>query len=280
MTKEEIKYLLQHYDLTPNKLRGQNFLLDEEVLDDIVAKAKVSQDDLVLEVGPGLGALTQKLALKAEYVVAFEIEKSFKTPLEKIAKVNNNISLQWQDILALSPKKWQDILAQHKKTNYKIVANIPYYLTGKFIQRFVAFDPVPQGLTLMVQKEVAQRIEAKDKKMSLLALAVQLYGQVEILRLVSKKSFWPEPKVDSAVIHIFGIKKWPYQVDEKKTWQLIKRGYAKKRKKLLNNLLSDRDLDKEFLLKAFQKMGLSENARAENLQPLDWISLAEFLYKK
>ncbi|MFA6252978.1 MAG: 16S rRNA (adenine(1518)-N(6)/adenine(1519)-N(6))-dimethyltransferase RsmA [Patescibacteria group bacterium] len=280
MTKEEIKYLLQRYDLTPNKLRGQNFLLDEEVLDDIVVKAKVSKDDLVLEVGPGLGALTQKLAAKADGVVAFEIEKSFKTPLAKIAKVNNNINLQWQDILTLSPKQWQAILAQYKKTNYKIVANIPYYLTGKFIQRFVAFDPVPQSLTLMVQKEVAQRIEAKDKKMSLLALAVQLYGQVEILRLVSKKSFWPEPKVDSAVIHIFGIKKWSYPVDEKKTWQLIKRGFAKKRKKLVNNLLSDQDLDKESLSKAFQKMGLSENVRAENLEAKLWVKLAELLYEK
>ncbi len=280
MTKEEIKYLLERYDLTPNKLRGQNFLLDEEVLDVIIAKSKVTKDDLVLEVGPGLGALTQKLAVKVERVVAFEIEDSFRLPLEKIAKLNNNINIQWQDILTLQTGQWQAIMAGYKKNSYKIVANIPYYLTGKFIQRFVSFDPVPESMTLMVQKEVAERIIAKDHKMSMLALAVQLYGQVEILQMVNKKSFWPEPKVDSAVIHIFAIKKWSHQLEEKKVWQLIKRGFAKKRKKLLNNLLSDPSLDKDILLVAFNKIGLSENVRAENLAPETWIKLAELLLGK
>lgn len=278
MTKEEIKYLLQRYDLTPNKLRGQNFLLDEEVLDYIVAKAEVSRADLVLEVGPGLGALTQKLSAKAGQVVAFEIEDDFRAPLDKIAMLSSNIDIIWQDILKLDSRQWQDILAQKQFKHYKIVANIPYYLTGKFIQRFVSFDPLPDSLTLMVQKEVAERIEAKDHKMSLMSLAVKLYAQVEMLRLVPKQSFWPAPKVDSAVIHIFDIKKWSYPVDEKKTWQLIKRGYAKKRKKLLNNLLSDPQLDKNTLLAAFHKNQLDENIRAENLQAKDWIDLAKSLY--
>lgn len=280
MTKEEIRYLLERYDLTPNKLRGQNFLLDEEVLDVIIAKSRVTADDLVLEVGPGLGALTQKLAVKVAQVVAYEIEEGFRLALEKIAKLNNNINIQWQDILSLQTRQWQALMSGYKKNSYKIVANIPYYLTGKFIQRFVSFDPVPQSMTLMVQKEVAERIVAKDQKMSMLALAVQLYGQVEILQMVSKKSFWPEPKVDSAVIHIFDIKKWSYNVEEKKVWQLIKRGYAKKRKKLANNLLSDQEIDKDELLLAFDKIGLSENVRAENLSPQTWIKLAELLLKK
>lgn len=280
MTKEEIKYLLQRYDIAPNKLRGQNFLLDEEVLDYIIMKAKVAKEDLVLEVGPGLGALTQKLAAKNAQVVAFEIEDNFRAPLDKIEKLNSNTEIIWQDILTLDAKQWQAILAQKKFTHYKVVANIPYYLTGKFIQKFVSFDPVPDSLTLMVQKEVAERIEAKDDKMSMLSLAVKLYAKVEMLRLVPKKCFWPEPKIDSAVIHIFDIKKWTYPVEEKKTWQLIKRGYAKKRKKLVNNLLSDPSIEKKSLLEAFQKIGLDENIRAENLQATTWVKLAELLFKK
>lgn len=277
MTKEEIKYLLQRYNLTPNKLRGQNFLLDEDVLDYIVSKAKVNKEDFVLEVGPGLGALTQKLSVAAGRVVAFEIEDSFRAPLDKIQKLSSNVEIIWQDILTLNSKQWQAILEQNKAKNYKIVANIPYYLTGKFIQKFVSFDPLPTSLTLMVQKEVAERIEAKDDKMSLLSLAVKLYGRVEMLRLVPKKCFWPEPKIDSAVIHISDIKKWSYPVEEKPTWQLIKRGFAKKRKKLINNLLSDPSLDKKSLLAAFTKLDLSENVRAENLSAMTWVKLAELL---
>jgi 16S rRNA (adenine1518-N6/adenine1519-N6)-dimethyltransferase len=280
MTKEEIKYLLQRYDLTPNKLRGQNFLLDEDVLDYIVTKARVVKEDLILEVGPGLGALTQKLAAKNAQVVAFEIEDNFRAPLDKIKMLNKNVDIIWQDILTLNSKQWQAILDQKKVKHYKIVANIPYYLTGKFIQKFVSFDPLPDSLTLMVQKEVAERIEARDTKMSMLSLAVKLYAKVEMLRLVPKKCFWPEPKIDSAVIHIFDIKKWAYPVEEKKTWQLIKRGYAKKRKKLINNLLSDPEIEKKPLLEAFQDIGLDENIRAENLQPMTWVKLLELLSKK
>ncbi len=278
MTKTEIKYLLELYHIAPNKLRGQNFLLDEEVLDYIIKKAGVKKDDLVLELGPGLGALTQKLALHAKQVIAFEIEENFASPLDKIQKMNSNVEIIWQDILKLNINQWQEILSSKKSKHYKIVANIPYYLTGKFIQKFVSFDPVPESLTLMVQKEVAERIEAKDGKMSLLALAVKLYGQVELLRLVGRDSFWPAPKVDSAIIHIFEIKKWPHPVDEKKTWQLIKRGYAKKRKKLVNNLLSDPSIEKKELISALKSLGIDENVRAENLQARDWVKLAQLLH--
>lgn len=278
MTKTEIKYLLELYHIAPNKLRGQNFLLDEEVLDYIIKKAGVNKDDLVLEVGPGLGALTQKLALHAKQVIAFEIEENFASPLDKIQKMNSNVEIIWQDILKLNINQWQEIISSKKSKHYKIVANIPYYLTGKFIQKFVSFDPVPESLTLMVQKEVAERIEAKDGKMSLLALAVKLYAQVELLRLVGRDSFWPAPKVDSAIIHIFEIKKWSHPVDEKKTWQLIKRAYAKKRKKLVNNLLSDPSISKKELISALKSLGIDENVRAENLQAQDWVKLAQLLH--
>lgn len=280
MTQEEIKYLLHRYNLTPNKLRGQNFLLDEDILEGIAASAHITRDDLILEIGPGLGALTQKLAKRAGQIVAFELDHNFQEPLNKIININQNIEVIWQDILSLQVRQWQDILAKYNKKTYKVVANIPYYLTGKLIQKFMLFQPTPQSLTLLVQKEVAERIVAQDKKMSLLSLAVQLYGQAKILQVVEKENFYPAPKVDSALVQIFDTKKWSHQSNEKKTWQLIKRGFSQKRKKLINNLLSDQNIDKKQLLAAFQELNLSDNIRAENLQPWDWVKLSGILFKQ
>lgn len=164
MTQEEIKYLLHRYNLTPNKLRGQNFLLNEEILAAIVSDAQLKKTDLVLEIGPGLGALTQLLANQAAQVVTFELDHNFQEPLNKIANISQNIEIIWQDILSLQARQWQDILAKYNKKTYKVVANIPYYLTGKLIQKFMLFQPAPQSLTLLVQKEVAERIVAQDKK--------------------------------------------------------------------------------------------------------------------
>lgn len=280
MTQEEIKYLLHRYNLAPNKLRGQNFLLDEDILEGIAASAQITKDDLILEIGPGLGALTQKLAQQAGQIIAFELDHNFQEPLNKIANISQNIEIVWQDILSLQARQWQDILAKYNKNSYKVVANIPYYLTGKLIQKFMLFQPAPQSMTLLVQKEVAERIVAQDKKMSLLSLAVQLYGQAKILQVVEKENFYPAPKVDSALIQIFDSKKWSYQSDEKKTWQLIKRGFSQKRKKLINNLLSDQNISKKQLLAAFQELNLSDNIRAENLQPRDWVKLSGILFKQ
>ncbi|PLX26373.1 16S rRNA (adenine(1518)-N(6)/adenine(1519)-N(6))-dimethyltransferase, partial [Candidatus Parcubacteria bacterium] len=137
MDKDQLHFLLKKYNLSPNKIRGQNFLVSDSILEQIVAAAKIKEDDLILEVGPGLGALTQELVKYGDRVVAFEIDKNFAKVLNKIKGVSNNLEIIWQDILSLSDDDWAKILFKHKKEKYKIVANIPYYLTSKFIQKFI-----------------------------------------------------------------------------------------------------------------------------------------------
>lgn len=274
MTKAELNYLLKKYNLTPNKLRGQNFLLDEDVLKNICRQAALQKTDLVLEIGPGLGALTKYLVAQAGQVIALEIDPNFQAPLEKLAAVAANLDIYWRDILALDSATWQKILEQKKYHRYKVVANIPYYLTGKLINKLVLLDPQPVSLTLLVQKEVAERI-CDHKKNSLLSLAVAFYGQAKLVALVPKSSFYPPPQVDSAILHISVLHPWSYPVDEKKLWQLMRRGFASKRKKLSNNLATDPALSKENIFNALDNLGLDQNIRAENLSVKNWLDLAE-----
>lgn len=276
MEVEQLKFLLKKYQLTPNKIRGQNFLISDEVLEDIIISSKIDKQTLVLEVGPGLGALTQKLVDSAKQVVALEIDKNFKGVLDKLVKVNKNLEIIWQDILSLTNEDWQAILDKYNFLDYKIVANIPYYLTGKFVQKFILADKKPLSMTLMLQKEVAERIVDK-KKQSLLSLAVNFYAKSQLVRIVSKDNFYPQPKVDSAILCIYDIHDWTYKVSEAKTWQMVKRGFAFKRKKLFNNLLSDQNINKEHLLTIFDKIGLDLNIRAEKLRVDDWLALVKYL---
>lgn len=274
MNLEELKFLLHKYHLTPNKVRGQNFLISDEVLADILQAADLKPGDLVLEVGPGLGALTTQLLARVKQVVAFEVDKNLANLLNSLVKANKNLDLHWQDILSLKERQWQDILVEYKTKKYKIVANIPYYLTGKFINQFLSFSNPPQSMILMVQREVAERVEAKDGKNSLLSLAVAFYGRAQIVRQVSKNNFFPVPKVDSAILKIDQIKAWSYKESELLVWQLIKRGMAHKRKKLFNNLLSDPNIAKDKLAKIFLALKIDQNARAEDLSKDLWLKLA------
>ncbi len=277
MIKSELEFLLKKYNLAPNKIRGQNFLISDEVLENTIKAAELKKNDLVLEVGPGLGALTQELVKSVEQVVAFELDRNFSRPLNKLMGVSSNLEIIWHDILSLTEEAWKEVLDRHKKKDYKIVANIPYYLTNKFIQKFILAKNQPQSMTLMIQKEVAERIVVKNGKYSLLSLSVAFYAQSRIEFLVSRDNFFPAPKVDSAIIHIYKLRPWSYKAVEKKTWQLIKRGFASKRKKLINNLLTDQALDKKMVADVFLKFNLDENIRAEKLLPQDWLNLSENL---
>jgi 16S rRNA (adenine1518-N6/adenine1519-N6)-dimethyltransferase len=276
MNIEELKFLLKKYHLTPNKVRGQNFLVSDEVLDDIIVGANIDNDDLILEVGPGLGALTQRLLNSSRQVVALEVDKNLEELLYTLIKMNKNLEVIWQDILSLTDIQWQEILDKYKAKDYKIVANIPYYLTGKFVQKFVLAERKPLSMTLMVQKEVAERV-VNSKKQSLLSLSVAFYAQSKLIRVVTKDNFYPQPKVDSAILYIHDIKAWDYEADERQTWQIIKRGFAFKRKKLFNNLLSDKDIDKKKLGQIFDDIGLDSNIRAEKLNTEDWLNIAKRL---
>ena len=198
MRFRELKKLLKKYNLRPSRRLGQNFLVDEKVLRKIIEAAELSKNDIVLEIGPGIGNLTVKLAKRVKKVVAVEKDQRMIEILKETLKDFKNVKIIKADILKFSPK-----IYNLKSKIYKVVANIPYYLTSPLIRKFVETVEVkPQLLVLMVQKEVAQRICTKPPDMSILAVSVQFYAKAEIISFVSKKSFWPQPKVDSAIIKI------------------------------------------------------------------------------
>lgn len=274
MNITELKFLLKKYQLTPNKIRGQNFLISDDVLEDIIRASDLKKSDQVLEVGAGLGALTSRLAQSAGRVVALEIDQNFRPALDNLQKINSNLDIIWQDILSV---KDSDLKNWFKDKKYKIIANIPYYLTGKFLQKFLTGAHQPESMTLMVQAEVADRILAQDKKQSLLSLAVAFYGQAGLLRRVESLDFYPAPKVNSAVVQIKNIKAWSYRQPEKKTWSLIHAGFSHKRKKLINNLGTALKIDKNKLVEVLVKCNLEPNIRAERLTKDDWLKLTLFL---
>ncbi len=246
---------------------GQNFLIDENVLNKIVETADIKSDDIILEVGPGLGILTTELAERAKRIIAVEKDKELCEILKNILTAQNiiNVEIVHGDILQL-----QQI---QKLQRYKIVANIPYYLTSPLIRKFLEANNKPDEIILMIQKEVAQRICAKPPKMSLLSVAVQFYAKPEIIALVSKNCFYPAPKVDSAIIKII-----PHQIPKintEKFFKLVKIGFSAKRKMLINNLSRNLEIVSCELEIIFDKIGFDRKLRAENLTIDDWFKIYE-----
>lgn len=253
--------LLKKYDIKPSKRLGQNFLIDKNILNKIIAAADLSPEDVVLEIGPGLGVLTIELAKIAKKVIAIEKDKKMCEILQKILNAENieNVEIMNNDTLNAKYKL--------PNTKYKIVANIPYYLTSPLIRKFLETSNRPAEIILMVQKEVAQRIIAKPPQMNLLAISVQFYAEPKIIAYVSKDCFYPKPKVDSAIIKI--IPKSIPKINIEKFFKLVKTGFSSKRKMLKNNLST--------LLEAsqinFEKIGLNPKVRAENLSIDEWLKL-------
>ncbi|MEK9129825.1 MAG: 16S rRNA (adenine(1518)-N(6)/adenine(1519)-N(6))-dimethyltransferase RsmA, partial [Patescibacteria group bacterium] len=190
---ENIKFLCEKYGLHPQRQMGQNFLIDKNILNKIIQAADLKKDDIILEIGPGLGILTQELAKRVKKIIAVELDKKIAEILKYELKKINNLEIIQNNIL-----KTQDLKCKIQNNKYKIVANIPYNITSAILRKFLSEKPKPYEMILLIQKEVAKRIIAKPKEMSLLSVSVQFYGQPKIISIVSKNSFWPKPKVDSA----------------------------------------------------------------------------------
>ena len=297
MNKTQIKNLLQKYNIKPNKIMGQNFLVDNNILKKIIETANLNKNDTVLEVGPGLGVLTKELAEKAKKVITIEKDKEIVEILKKELENYENIEIICNDVLKILKdrvlERWAGtalksyILAKQgcankavpspdflktRSLNYKVVANIPYYLTSHLIRTLLESENQPKEIVLLIQKEVAQRICASIPRMNLLAVSVQFYGIPEIISYVPKEDFLPEPKIDSAIIKVTNIKK-PNNVDIKKFFRLIKAGFSSPRKQLANNLANGLNLNKEEIKKALAECDLNIQARASNLSIKDWIKL-------
>jgi len=268
-----IKELLAKHGTRPSKGLGQNFLIDKNVLDKIIDSADIKPSDIILEVGPGIGILTQELAKKAKQVIAVEKDKKMCEILEKTLSNYKNMEIIQGDILKLDIFK---LISNFKFqiSNFKVVANIPYYLTSPLIRKFLESNNPPQEMILMLQKEVAQRICSKPPDMSLLAVSVQFYAEPKIVYYVSKNCFWPSPKVDSAIIKIIPRPSALNSASSRDSFfKVVKAGFSQPRKQLLGNLSKMLKLDRVQTEKWLKKNQINPKQRAETLSVGDWKNL-------
>ena len=257
------------------KSLGQNFLKSEAALRAMCTSGNVSDKDIVVEIGPGKGALTTKLLLCAQKVIAVEKDRDLIKILEEKFKEeikNRKLELIEGDILEFDPAEYK--LASGK---YKIIANIPYNITGAIFKKFLSGIVKPDTMVLLVQKEVAQRIVANDGKESILSLSVKVYGTPKYVMKVSKRFFSPSPKVDSAIVAITGItEKSLISKDlEEKFFEVVKAGFAHKRKVLRKNL---EDVSTPQTIEAmFGDLGIDAKSRAEDLPLTTWLAITKYL---
>jgi len=271
-----IKELFSKYEARPLKRLGQNFLIDKNVLQKIINAADLNKNDIVLEIGPGIGALTQELAKNTKKVIAIEKDKKMIEILKETLKDYKNAEVIYGDVLKILELENYLKITKLKIKNYKVVANIPYYLTSPLIRKFLESKNPPQEIILMVQKEVAQRICSKPPDMNLLAVSVQFYAEPKIMNYVSKNCFWPAPKVDSAIIKIVPGRRTSQEL----FFKVVRAGFSQPRKQLVNNLttlksLNGVKLDKYKVADWLLKNNTNPNQRAETLSVSDWINLTQ-----
>jgi 16S rRNA (adenine1518-N6/adenine1519-N6)-dimethyltransferase len=264
----QIKNELNQLGIKPKKSLGQNFLINESVYAKIVAALDIKPGGKILEVGPGLGTLTQYLAGVGAEVIAVEKDHMLTEYLKIKFANEKRVKIIEDDILKFNPADYS-----LQTTHYKLVGNIPYYLTSHLLRTVFENWPMPESVVLMLQKEVAQRICAKPPNMSLLAVSVQYYARPKIISYVSKNSFWPSPEVDSAVIK-FEPKAIAYHLAPSTFFRIVRAGFAGKRKQLGNNLARELKLTKNFVEEKLKSIGVDPIRRAETLTLEEWGTIA------
>lgn len=271
-SKQVVRNLLKKYDARPSKRLGQNFLIDKSVLKKIIKSANLCSKDIVLEIGPGIGTLTQGIAKRVKKVIAIEKDRKMAEILKETLRDFKNVKVIEGDVLKIDPKYY--IL---NTKSYKIVANLPYYIVSPVIRKFLELTEArPLEMVLMAQKEVAQRICAKPPKMSILAVSVQFYAKPEIISYVSKKSFWPQPKVDSAIIKIVPrCSAYSSASFRERFFRIVRAGFSQPRKQLANNLSKRLKLNKEEVKEWLLKNKIKPSQRAETLKIEDWQNLTK-----
>lgn len=277
---QETKFLMKKYGITANKNLGQNFLIDDEVVEQIVSSAQVSKEDLVIEIGPGLGTLTARLLERAGKVVAIELDDRMLKILIDRFGIYNNFELLHNDVLKVDLKQ---LISENKNqySHVKIVANLPYYITTPIIMKLLEDKLEIESITVMVQKEVADRITAVpgEKYTGAITYSVYYYAEPEEVCFVSKANFIPSPEVDSAVIQL-NIRKDPVlQVKNEETFfKVIKASFMQRRKTLLNGLLNGGIIaSKEQGKQILQTLDLPENIRGESLTIQQFAEIANIL---
>lgn len=275
--------VLNKYQFVFQKKFGQNFLIDPHVLDKIIRAAEITEEDFVIEVGPGIGTMTQYLSAKARKVAAVEIDKGLIPVLEDTLSGYDNITILNEDILKVDiPRLVEE---QNGGKPVKVVANLPYYITTPIIMGLFESGVPLKSATVMVQKEVAERMRTGpgSKDYGALSLAVQYYARPELIANVPPNCFMPRPRVGSAVVRLTRHEKPPVQVeDESFLFQIIRASFNQRRKTLVNGLnhAPEINVPKETIEDALEEMGLSRNIRGEALTLEQFACLGNRLWKK
>lgn len=270
--------VLQKYQFNFQKKYGQNFLIDPHVLDKIVRAADVTKEDCVLEIGPGIGTMTQYLAEQAKKVIAVEIDKNLIPILEDTLSSYSNVTIINEDILKVDMKALS--LSENGGRPIKVVANLPYYITTPIIMSLFESAVPIENITVMVQKEVADRMQTGpgSKDYGALSLAVQYYSKPEIVANVPPNCFIPRPNVGSAVIRLTRYEKPPVEVsDVHKMFSLIRSSFNQRRKTLVNGLVNGKVAEKEAVLRALEQMQLPSTVRGEALSLSQFAMLSNLL---
>jgi len=262
---EDVRKILDKYEIYPKRSLGQNFLIDQNIIDKIIKAAEIKKEDKILEIGPGLGLITKELDKYSDSVLGIEKDTLFTKILNEFNFKNTKVIEA--DIL--------EYIKDHDISEYKIVANIPYYLTSNLIRNLLESYNQPKEIYLVMQKEVAERICSNEG--NILSISVKYYAEPKICFSISKNSFWPSPKVNSALIKITPIKK--YEEKDKLFFKIIKAGFSSPRKKMINNLSEILRIKKEELEQVFEKANISKNVRAENLSVNEWRILSNVILK-
>ena len=276
----QTKGLLRRFGLQARKGLGQHFLIDEEVLKLITSAAGLTPTDVIMEIGPGLGVLTKELVRQGGWVMTVELDSKLAAILKQSLASFNNVTIVNEDILQVDPLT----LLQEQKAkfppvisspfSYKVVANLPYYITSPVLRHFLEASLKPQIMVVMVQKEVAEAIVAKPGQMSMLSISVQFYGEPAIMSYVPAQCFYPAPEVDSAILKIKLYAQPPVEVTSKEGFfRLVRAGFSAPRKQVGNSLAQGLGLSKAEVLSLLGKASIMSQRRAETLTLDEWAKL-------
>ena len=279
---KETNFLMKKYKIKANKNLGQNFLIDDTALQDIADGANLNQDDLVIEIGPGLGSLTKLLLEKSRKVICIELDKKMVKILKERFLIYKNLEIINEDVLKIDLNELIKLEKENDKNikNVKVVANLPYYITTPIIMKLIENNLDIESITIMIQKEVAERLIAipGTKETGAITYTIYYYCEGEKIREVSNTCFIPEPEVTSEVINLKVRKQPAIQVKDKKVmFNIIKSAYMQRRKTLVNSLTNVGVFqNKEQGIEILKKLGLREDVRPENLKIEDFAKLTDF----
>ncbi len=272
----KIKDILIDNGFRFNHNLGQNFITDKNLLDKIVELSGVDENDVVVEIGTGAGTLTRAIAEKAKKVYSFEVDRALKPVLDETLSGLDNVEVIFKDVLKMKDKELLEIVGE----KFIVVANIPYYITTALVMRFLEEDVHPSAITVMVQKEVADRFVAKPatEDYGAITMAISLYGDAKIVGQVDKSMFYPVPKVDSSIVRIDVYDKYA-GVDKKKVNKAIKCAFMMRRKTLLNNLTAVYPVQKDEAAKILESLNIDLKVRGETLALDQIIEISDLLSK-